>query len=328
MSSIWVLLGEKPGDNAQALRLARALGLPFETKNLVLKPGFDRMKPTVEPSLEPFDKEQSDPLKQPWPDLVLTIGRRLAMAGLWIKAQSRSTKLALIGAPKGRARDFDLVIAPLHYRVAQAPNVLRIGLPLLVPDHEKLASAAETWGPRLAHLGRPLTAVLVGGSTGARVFTSANASDLLGHLHFPGSVYIVTSRRTPLAAVRVLEAEKPEGAIVYPWRPDDPDNPYFGLLALADQFVVTGDSISMLVDVARLGKPLAIAPLGERILKRFLSIKARDFNALHKFLEKGGWAVALGRPFDSPAIPGPPDDTEQAAARLRSLLAAEDQRGA
>ena len=33
------------------------------------------------------------------------------------------------------------------------------------------------------------------------------------------------------------------------------DNPYLGLLAHGDRFVVTGDSISMLVEVARLAKP-------------------------------------------------------------------------
>jgi uncharacterized protein len=246
---------------------------------------------------------------------------------LWIKAQSGSTKLALIGVPKGRERDFDLVIAPIHYRIAQAPNVLRIGLPLLVPDADMLSSAAEKWRPVFAGTARPLTAVFVGGSTGARSFTSTEARKLLRGLNFPGSLYIVTSRRTPSAAVRVLETGKPEGAIVYRWRPEDPDNPYMGLLALADQFVVTGDSISMLVDVARLGKPLAIAPLRERILDKFSSARVRDFKTLHRFLEKGGWAVRLGRPFAPPAIPGPPDDTEQAAARLRSLLAAENQRG-
>ncbi|MFL5260248.1 MAG: mitochondrial fission ELM1 family protein [Hyphomicrobiales bacterium] len=315
-----MLLGEKPGDNAQSLRLARALGLPFETKTLVLQPGFERTKPTVEPSLEPFDPERSDPLKPPWPDMVLTIGRRLAMAGLWIKAQSGSTKLALIGVPKGREREFDLVIAPIHYRIAQAPNVLRIGLPLLVPDADMLSSAAEKWRPVFAGMARPLTAVFVGGSTGAHRFTLAEARKLLGYLDFPGSAYIVTSRRTPPAEVRILETGKPESAIVYRWRPDDPENPYFGLLALADQFVVTGDSISMLVEVARLGKPLAIAPFHSTLWQRCLSRgRSRDINVLHEYLYKGGWAVRSGEPFIVPTG-SPPDDTLTAVPRLAALL--------
>ena len=41
-----------------------------------------------------------------------------------------------------------------------------------------------------------------------------------------------------------------------------------GLLGLADGFVVTGDSISMMVEIARLGRPLAIfdLPTGRRVL--------------------------------------------------------------
>ena len=101
-----------------------------------------------------------------------------------------------------------------------------------------------------------------------------------------------------------------------------------GLLALGSRFVVTGDSISMLVEVARLGKPLAIAPVPDRnILTRLLSGKSRDFSRLHDYLYRGGWAVRLGQPFVTPPGP-PPDDTELAAGRLRSLLPAQDQSGA
>jgi len=47
----------------------------------------------------------------------------------------------------------------------------------------------------------------------------------------------------------------------FDWSQPDSENPYTGLLALADRFVVTGDSISMLVEVARLGKALEIVAL-------------------------------------------------------------------
>jgi hypothetical protein len=47
----------------------------------------------------------------------------------------------------------------------------------------------------------------------------------------------------------------------FDWHAPEGENPYAGLLALADRFVVTGDSISMQVEVARLAKPLEILPL-------------------------------------------------------------------
>ena len=64
-------------------------------------------------------------------------------------------------------------------------------------------------------------------------------------------------------AFRISERiELPAGARLYRWH-DGGANPYHALLGLADRFVVTGDSVSMMVEVARLGKPLAIFALPE-----------------------------------------------------------------
>ena len=68
-----------------------------------------------------------------------------------------------------------------------------------------------------------------------------------------------------------LAAGLPQGALLYRWDPATTgENPYLGLLAHADRFVVTGDSISMMVEVASLGKPLAIfaLPVGNGLADR------------------------------------------------------------
>jgi hypothetical protein len=43
---------------------------------------------------------------------------------------------------------------------------------------------------------------------------------------------------------------------LYRWRRDDPDNPYLGFLALADEVIVTADSISMLAEAHATGRPV------------------------------------------------------------------------
>ena len=54
----------------------------------------------------------------------------------------------------------------------------------------------------------------------------------------------------------------PAGSVLHRWSAEGGgENPYLGLLALADRFVVTSDSISMLVEVASLRRPLAIFDL-------------------------------------------------------------------
>jgi hypothetical protein len=90
----------------------------------------------------------------------------------------------------------------------------------------------------------------------------------------------------------------PPNATLFRWQADTQpgDNPYLGLLAHADRFVVTGDSVSMMVEVARLGRPLAIFPLPEHgfALRRDGGDKGRDITAIHRVLFDRGAAVALG----------------------------------
>jgi mitochondrial fission protein ELM1 len=348
---IWLLTGAKHGDNAQAERLMEATGLAFERRNIALKPGFDIAKPRIEASLHHVDREKSDPLTPAWPDLVLTIGRRLAMVALWIKEQSQGrTKIALIGTPKGDSEKADLFIVPYQYRAADAPNIFRIGLPLVGIAPQRVTAEAERWRASFASLPRPLTVLLCGGSVSSRCFDPATARAILATLERMkdgGSLLITTSRRTPPETVAAIETALPAGAQLYRWDRLGGDNPYVGLLAHGDRFVVTGDSISMAVEVARLGKPLAIAPLRpanrtvSQVLRRLrLSDElaygvaaqaqgllnlvgadnaSRDFALLHDLMFERGWAVPLGQPFSHPGEL-PADDTALAAARLRTLL--------
>jgi hypothetical protein len=132
-----------------------------------------------------------------------------------------------------------------------------------------------------------------------------------------------------------LKARLPRGAQLFDWTSGAAENPYLGLLGLADGFVVTGDSISMLVEVAQLRKPLAIltpprswvgaldqvrrslarrlfAPsrgtaggrrrqgLGRMLYRSGLLTQTRDFSGFHKFLIDRGLAVRAGDGFPQP----------------------------
>ncbi len=351
-SRIWLLTGAKQGDNAQALRLADATGFPYERRRIVLKPGFDLAKPRVEASLHHVDLAASDKLEPPWPDLVLTIGRRMAMVALWIKEQSPGTRLALIGPPKREADKFDLIVVPFHYRTEERPNICRIGLPLLGIDPKRVAAESERWRERFADVPRPLTVLLCGGNIGTHSFDPETARAILARIDGQGgSLHVATSRRTPPETAAAMAKALPKGAELHRWEKAGTDNPYVGLLAHGDRFIVTGDSVSMLVEVARLGKPLAIAPLrlanrtvanilrrlhvpdeaaygvaaaAQQAMDRFLPLvgleaSTRDFTLLHDLLYRRGWAAPLGAPFVVPSDP-PGDDTAAAAGRLAALL--------
>jgi len=354
---VWLVIGDKLGDNAQVEIVADALGWPVERKLMRFLPQYQTGKPPFKPSLYHIDEAASPRLEPPWPDLVLTVGRRPSMAAMWIKQRSGGrTRVVIVGRPRRMLRDFDLVLATPQYRLPDRGNVLRLDLPLMRIDPAKIAAAATAWQQRLCDMARPLTAVLVGGPTKPFVFDAAVARAFLSSLRETtrgaGSLFITTSRRTPPQVVAALEADLPPGSRLFRWSAEATDNPYQALLGLADRFVVTGDSVSMLVEVARTGKPLAIFALpveggfwpqmkkklaaifqpapgggsagpltrfGDLLYDAGLIGYSREFEAVHRALFDGGFAVPLGRPF-APAHSRTPDDLPQVAARIRRLF--------
>jgi mitochondrial fission protein ELM1 len=267
---IWRVLGDKRGDNGQVERVARALeerhGWQSTLRHLEMQPKFVEGKPRVGPTLYHLDLARSAPLEPPWPDLILTSGRRPANAALWIKQQScGKTRIVLMGKPSGWMAHFDLIVTSAETLPAPYDNVLHIGLPLMDVDPARLEEGAARWRTNLAPLPRPLTAFLIGGPTNPFRYTPAVQARLRRRIEevlgAGGTAYLVGSRRTPPGFMAGLARGFDGRVQVFDWAQGTGENPYAGLLALADRFVVTGDSISMQVEVVRLGKPLEIIPL-------------------------------------------------------------------
>ena len=290
------------------------------------------------------------------------IGRRTFLAtGLFafaaraFEAQSR-TRLVLLGKPSGMMARFDLVVAGAEVQLPPRPNLVPIRLPLMRASTPAIEAAVASWRGRLAPLPRPLIAILVGGPTVPFAF-DARVSERLGRLAGEvaasgGTPYVTTSRRTPRTVVEALRRRLPARAQLFEWAPGSADNPYLALLGLADGFIVTGDSVSMMAEVVRAGKPLAILdlPLGRfgrldqwrrnlmgRLfatetgrLRPLLAVGAsrarllqatRDFRAFHRLLLDQGLAVRAGEP-RLPPRGAVPDDLPAVAARIRALMGA------
>src|SRR5262249_61448889 len=73
-----------------------------------------------------------------------------------------------------------------------------------------------------------------------------------------GRLLVSTSPRTPLAAADAAIKAVTCRNFIYRWEAGDPDNPYHAFLALADRFIVTADSASLLVEACLMGKPVEI----------------------------------------------------------------------
>jgi hypothetical protein len=332
---IWAVLGDKTGDNAQVVAIAERLPWPVETRQLVFKPRYRKGKPWFNASLRHVDRAASAPLEGPWPDLVITIGRRPAMAALWIRKQSGGrTRIVIIGRPKRNLDEFDLVVASAQYRLPDAPNVEKIGLPLMRVDPARIAAAAQEWAPVLDSLPRPLVVLLVGGATKPYRLDAGTVPLLIdaarGYAGNTGTIYVSTSRRTSKPVVAALMEQLPANSRMYEVDSGEP-NPYLALLGAGDVFVITGDSMSMLTETARLGRRIAVfaLPLDPlwgtlarfRTALQWLRLVGfeRDLGAFHAWLYAHNRAVPVGR---QPAgrAPEADDALERVVERIRRLV--------
>jgi len=351
---LWLLMGHKAGDNAQVEALAEAVGWPAETKRFVYRRTELLTNRLLGVTLRGIVPAASSALAPPWPDIVVTAGRRNEPVARWIQRQAapgKRVRLVHLGRPWAPLDAFDLVVTTPQYHLPARANVLLNRLPLHRISPERLLQAADVWRPRLQDLPRPWFSVLVGGSAGPYRFDAVAARRLAREAgrqaaSAGGSLLVTTSARTDAAAADALAAALDVPHRLHRWKPADPDNPYLGFLALADAQIVTAESMSMVAEACATGKPVYLFDLGEgwRALRRDRGgwLDGRDaFDrgafGLRLFRDFGPRRMArdvrlildrllaerrvawLGEGEPSPAV-SPPDDVERAAARVRALL--------
>lgn len=352
-SGIWLLLGGKPGDNGQVLALAEALGWPYSVKRLVYRRTELLTNRLFGAALLGIDRRRSSPLTPPWPELVISAGRRNEPVARWIQDQARGTRcvrLVHVGRPWASLDAFDLIITTPQYELPQRANILHNEAPMHRVSRTRLREAGAAWAARLAHLPRPWLAAMLGGHVGPYSFDpprGARLGSLIADMVRPagGSVLVTTSARTPPSTAEACIAAIDVPCHVYRWRRDDPDNPYLAYLALADSIVVTSDSMSMLIEAIASGKPVHIfdlatpgpaggwrAPRLGAVLWRLGRMAgprrlARDIGIIHRRQVAAGRAVWLDQPWNSGRTPPPLADTAHAAERVRALFAADRDQG-
>lgn len=258
---IWVLQGHREGDNAQARELARRLGYGFVLKPLRYRPWHRLPNLLLGAGLATIDRARSAPLAPPWPGLVIGVGKRSVPVMRWIRRQTGgAARLVQLGRPRAPLAWFDLVVSTPQYGLPPAPNVVELPLPLAVPVAPPDADLAR-WSQRFSALPRPWTAILVGGARYPFRFGPSIVRQLV---NFAGddqaSLLVSTSPRTPMPIVAELQSVAAGRSYVHRWSAAS-DNSHQAILALADRFVVTSDSVSMMAEAAHTGKPVRVFDL-------------------------------------------------------------------
>ena len=342
---VWVLTGHKAGDNSQVTALAGALGWPYEVKRFYYKPWELITNRLLGATLAGIDRGTSSPLCAPWPELVITAGRRNEPVARWIRHQSPDTRLVHIGRPWSTLSVFDLIVTTPQYFLPHEANILHNHLPLHGINTRQLEEAASIWHERFSELPHPWTAVLIGGDSGPFVFTEQKGrrlGQLVNELaqRANGALLISNSARTPMSVYNAVLGEIKAPAYVHNWQPAQSDNPYLAYMQLADELVVTGESMSMLTEASYTGKPLYIfdpgdegawwryphnyrfKPLSHHFAMHFGPERMhRDVGKIQRQLLLDGRAVWLGDRFPEAGGVKLPDDVQRAADRVRALFA-------
>jgi mitochondrial fission protein ELM1 len=306
-ANAWILSEAYAGLQAQAIGLAEAAALPYELRTLAPRAPWRWIGAKFWPA--PLSVV-ADAVRGPLPGVAIGSGGK--GAAVVAALRPRGVAVVQVQHPRMDPRQFDLIVVNRHDNLT-GPNVVvtRTALHRVTPA--RLAEAAVTWRERFAALPRPLVAVLVGGSNGRHRLDLPVGEALAAQLaemmqRDKVGLMLTPSRRTDPKVVQVLRDRLvPRGAWVWDL---DGENPYFGMLALADLIVVTEDSVSMVSEAVATTAPVLLAELPGR---------SRRIDIFHQaLLGEGRVRRFAGHAEVWPTAPL--NDTPLAAAELRRRL--------
>jgi len=315
--SCWIVTDGKAGMENQCLGLAEALGLAPIVKRVKLHSPWKQLSPFLRHGLAYAHSDKGDPIAPPWPDLLIATGRASIPASLYARRASRAeggrgTFTVQLQNPVIDPSRFDLVVVPRHDGLT-APNVMttRGALHRVSPEMLKLEGAK--FASQIAHLPLPRIAVLIGGSNSIYQLTPREMEPLAWQLaELPkalgGSLMVTPSRRTGEYNLAILQKALKD-VPAYVWNGQG-DNPYYGMLALADFIIVTCDSVNMASEACTTGKPVYVIDLpgGSDKFRRF-----------HQSLRDDGLARAFADKLEAYSYP-PLNDVQLVADRIREMM--------
>lgn len=299
------------GNRRQAEALVAALGLPAQELQLIPRAPWRWLAPRRFPGCDQaFGDGFADLLASP-PPLVIGCGRQAALATRLLR--ERGSRAVQILAPRLDPRLWDAVIAPRHDGL-RGGNVLNPCGSLNPIDEDWLTRAQAQW-PQFAALPSPRTAVLLGGRTRAVRFDRGAFERLVSQLEpvlaeQGGSLLVLGSRRTEAHIARLARRYWQDVPGLRWFDAGDGRNPYAGVMAWADRFVLSPDSVNMISEACATGRPVFVAEPGRA------TGRARDF--LDDLLAREHIRAQDTRLAEF--TPTPLRETQRIATELRSLL--------
>ena len=178
-------------------------------------------------------------------NLIISSGRRSALAASLIKKKDRKVKVLQLMRPSLPAKYFDFIATPKHdrykksdYEFLFAPSLVKVNI-----DKSKVSEN--------------IISVMIGGDTKKNkvsVLSIENLCSAINKIDKKYQINILTSRRTGSRNELIIKSNLSNRAKIYDWNSCKNHNPYLDLLAQSSYLIVTTDSISMISDAVSTGK--------------------------------------------------------------------------
>ena len=191
------------------------------------------------------------------PDIICSAGRKTQYLNvLW--ARKYAAKNFFVGTLRDLSyKNFTAFLTSLNI---DAPNHIRLGLPLTDIDQDALADATPTIA--LPKTDKPIWTLLVGGPTKGYPFKKQDWLDLAKAMtqlsqKYGGKWLLTTSRRTGKGVEDILKsAVSPTHILDGVWYAEAPRKVVKPFLASADAVFCTEDSMAMLGEAVSAGRPV------------------------------------------------------------------------
>lgn len=216
--SCWIVTEGLAGTENQCLGITDSIGLSPEIKRISLRQPWKTLSP---PLLKSFSWSFQPTLGPPWPDILISSGRKSIPASLYIKEKSQGRTFTLhIQDPRINPEYFDLVAVPHHDNLRGKNVIVTDGAPNRVTE-QTLETGRVNFQDQLSDLPSPRVAVLIGGKSKAYDMTYQDTERLVHNLESLVNqgfgIMITASRRSGEDNIRLLKEKFQNVPNVYLW---------------------------------------------------------------------------------------------------------------
>jgi hypothetical protein len=271
-NEVWLIEDKRPGTFSQVLALAKEIcdQTGFIQKKIKVDYNFLAKLPNflIKNSLIHVSSKTKLFLNniQSLPKLIIGAGRRSATISLWLKNKfGEEVKNLQIMNPNLNFNKFDFVILPEHDKFSQknSANILTtIGALNSINCNFSKQEEKKFFDCFLSKK-KVTIALLIGGSGKNTNFNEESMLNLCLQINkitkeMDAQLLILNSRRTSENLNQIIKKSFDCVFNFFDWKIVKENNPYPFILKMADFFVITGDSVSMISECCSTGKSVYI----------------------------------------------------------------------